>query len=258
MDDHRIQISPQQLYQRIGAAAAPIIIDIREVSAFQADAVLIVGALRRPPDAIESWQQELPADRLVIVYDDGLDAARGIATALARNGAAARALEGGLARWRALGLPTRYLRADDTGRWVTREHPKVDRIACPWLIRRFIYTEARFLYVPPSEVAAVAKRECATPYDVAAAEFGHVDERCSFDAFVRLYAIADPPLDRLALIVRGADTGHPELAPESPLLLKLSQQLAERFPDDHEMLERGMLMYDALYAWCRREVANGR
>lgn len=258
MDDRRIRLSPEQLHQRIGSAAAPLIVDIRDEAALGVEPVMIVGAVRRPSEAIGSWRQELPEDRIVVVYGAGPGDARNIVAALTADGVPGRTLEGGIAQWRALGLPTRRIRAEDTGRWVTRERPKVDRIACPWLIRRFVDPEARFLYVPPSDVAAVAERERATPYDVTGAEFSHVGERCSFDAFIRLYAIEDAPLDRLALIVRGADTGHPELAAEAPLLLALSQQLSQRFPDDHEMLERGMLLYDALYAWCRSEVDHAR
>ncbi len=256
MDDRRIHFSPEQLHQRIGTAAAPLIVDIRDAAAAAVDPTMIVGAVRRPPETFERWRQELPDDRFVVAYGAGPGDGRSIAATLAADGIAARALDGGIAQWRALGLPTRRLRAEDTGRWVTRERPKVDRIACPWLIRRLVDPEAQFLYVPPSDVAAVAERERATPYDVAGAEFGHVGERCSFDAFIRLYAIEDAPLDRLALIVRGADTGRPELAAEAPLLLALSQQLSQRFPDDHEMLERGMLLYDALYAWCRSEAGH--
>src|SRR6185312_10116604 len=139
-----------------------------------------------------------------------------------RGGAAgvdAASLAGGITQWRELGLPTRRRIGAAPGKWVTRERPKVDRIACPWLVRRFIDPEAEFLYVPSAEVQAVAARTGAVPYDVAEAEFGHVGERCSFDAFIRLYGISDRALDRLALIVRGADTGRPDLAPQSPGLL---------------------------------------
>jgi hypothetical protein len=134
---------------------------------------------------------------------------------------------------------------------VTRERPKVDRIACPWLIRRFVDPEATFLYVPSAQVRDIAQRHGAIPYDIDGAEFGHVGERCSFDAFIRIFAIADAALDRLALIVRGADTGRPDLTPQSPGLLALSQGLSATIPDDHAMLAAGMPVYDALYAWCR-------
>lgn len=258
MDDDRLRISPQSLYRQIGGAGAPVILDVRGAEAFDADAAMLVAARRRPPDALSGWRGALPSDGMVVLYCDTGAISRALAASLFERGVAARWLDGGIAGWRAQGLPTRRRRAGDTGRWVTRERPKVDRIACPWLVRRFVDPEARFLYVPAAEVSAVAAREAATQYDTDGAEFGHRGERCSFDAFLRLYAIADAALDRLALIVRGADTGRPELSEESPLLLALSRALSERFPDDHAMLERGMLLYDALHAWCRSEVRDVR
>ncbi|MGH8722019.1 MAG: chromate resistance protein ChrB domain-containing protein [Burkholderiales bacterium] len=136
-------------------------------------------------------------------------------------------------------------------RWVTRERPKVDRIACPWLVRRFIDADAEFLYVPPADVLRVARERAAIPYDVPDVEFSHVGGRCSFDAFVFRYRLADPALQELAVIVRGADTNRPDLAPQSAGLVALSLGLSEKYRDDHEMLAHGMVMYDALYAWCR-------
>lgn len=137
-------------------------------------------------------------------------------------------------------------------KWVTRERPKVDRIACPWLILRFIDKEAEFLYVPADQVPAIAEREGAIPYDIPNVELGHVGPLCSFDAILKKYSLTDPALQRLAVIVRGADTGRPDLAPECPGLLALSKGLSEVFRDDHEQLEHGLVMYDALYAWCRQ------
>ena len=138
-------------------------------------------------------------------------------------------------------------------KWVTRERPKIDRIACPWLIARFIDAAAEFLYVPAAEVMAVAKKTGATPFDVPNVEYGHHGDRCSFDAFVERHDLADPALRRLAEIVRGADTGRPELTAQSPGLLAISQGLSAVFADDHEMLRHGMVVYDALYAWCQAE-----
>jgi hypothetical protein len=134
-------------------------------------------------------------------------------------------------------------------KWVTRERPKIDRIACPWLIARFIDREAEFLYVPADQVAKVAKEKGGIAYDVPGAELGHVGERCSFDAFLGKYKLDDPALHALAAIVRAADTGRPELAPEASGLLAISHGLALRFADDHELLRHGMVLYDALYAW---------
>ncbi len=137
-------------------------------------------------------------------------------------------------------------------KWVTRERPKIDRIACPWLIARFIDREPEFLYVPPADVLAAARDRGAIPYDVPDVELSHVGELCSFDAFLRKYRLQDDPaLGELAMIVRGADTARPDLAAQAAGLLAISLGLSHLYPDDHEMLKYGMVVYDALYAWCR-------
>ena len=139
-----------------------------------------------------------------------------------------------------------------TSKWVTRERPKIDRIACPWLIRRFVAKEAEFIYVPTEQVFAVAKETGATPYDIPGAEpFSHHGEQCSFDAFLDHYELHEPALDRLAVIVRGADTARLDLAPQAAGLLAISLGLSANFADDHAMLEQGMVVYDGLYTWCR-------
>jgi hypothetical protein len=142
-------------------------------------------------------------------------------------------------------------------RWVTRERPKVDRIACPWLVRRFVDPAAEFHYVPPGEVRSFAAEHGATPFDIAGVEYGHVGARCSFDAFIARHDLADPALEALATIVRGADTAALDLAAEAPGLLALSQGLSRLIGDDHAMLQAGLLMYDALYLWCRARVESG-
>jgi len=136
-------------------------------------------------------------------------------------------------------------------KWVTRERPKIDRIACPWLITRFIDRQPEFLYVPPSEVLATAKKTGAIPYDVPDVKFSHVGDKCSFDAFILEYKLDPPGLDKLADIVRGADTSKLELTPQSHGLFAISLGLSAVFADDHEMLRQGLVMYDALYAWCK-------
>ncbi|HJW50413.1 MAG TPA: chromate resistance protein ChrB domain-containing protein [Burkholderiaceae bacterium] len=136
-------------------------------------------------------------------------------------------------------------------KWITRERPKIDRIACPWLIARFIDDKPEFLYVPAQDVLAESRRTGAIPYDVPGVELTHVGEQCSFDAFLARYGLDEPALRQLAEIVRGADTSRLELTPQSAGLYALSLGLSHNFADDHEMLEHGMVMYDALYAWCR-------
>jgi len=136
-------------------------------------------------------------------------------------------------------------------KWVTRERPKIDRIACPWLIARFIDKEPEFLYVPPSQVLEVADKTGAVPYDIPGVEMTHVGDLCSFDAFLSKYELTDPALEQLAAIVRGADTSRLDLTPQSPGLYAMSLGLSQVFSDDHEMLGHGLVMYDALYAWCK-------
>jgi rhodanese-related sulfurtransferase len=246
-------ISPLDLYGGVGTAAAAVVIDVRRGASFAADNRMIVGAIRRDPETVQSWGHELPAGRAVIVYCvHGHEVSQGAASALRSAGIDARYLEHGIAGWAEDRLPMRNKKETEARSWVTRERPKIDRIACPWLIRRFVDPEAEFLFVPTERVFAVAAETGATAYDIPGAEpFSHDGELCSFDAFLKVYGIEDRGLDTLALIVRGADTARLELTPQSPGLLALSLGLSANFPDDHAMLDHGMVMHDALYAWCR-------
>jgi hypothetical protein len=141
-------------------------------------------------------------------------------------------------------------------KWVTRERPKIDRIACPWLILRFIDKDAELLYVPAGEVLAVAEQAPAIPYDIPGVELGHVGELCSFDAFLEKYQLDSVPLSRLAAIVRGADTSRLDLTPQSAGLYAISLGLSATFADDRAMLRHGLILYDALYAWCAQLQAD--
>ena len=141
-------------------------------------------------------------------------------------------------------------------KWITRERPKIDRIACPWLVARFIDREPEFLYVPAGDVLRTAQETGAVPYDIPGVELSHVGELCSFDAFLRKYQLTDPALHQLALIVRGADTSRLDLTPQSAGLYAISLGLSRSFKNDHEMLKHGMVMYDALYAWCKQGQAE--
>ncbi|MEX1074465.1 MAG: chromate resistance protein ChrB domain-containing protein [Burkholderiales bacterium] len=239
-------LTPAALRQALLSSQPPLVIDVRKTPAFLAAPDMVRGALRRDPAAVESWRRTLPAAAQVVVYCvHGHEVSQGVAQSLG-----ARYLEGGIEHWdgermaKPAGAPTR---------WVTRERPKVDRIACPWLIRRFIDPEAEFLYVPAADVLRIAKERAAIPYDVPEVEFSHVGGRCSFDAFLYRYRLADPALQELALIVRGADTNRPDLAPQSAGLVSISLGLSALCTDDHEMLEQGMVVYDALHAWCRSD-----
>jgi rhodanese-related sulfurtransferase len=238
----------------------PLVIDVRREPAYRAATDMIAGALRRNPESVESWSAQLPADASVIVYCvHGHEVSQGAARALAARGFKAHYLEGGIEEgWRSGGGELGRKPANAGTRWVTRERPKIDRIACPWLISRFIDSNAEFLYVPAPQVRDVAKAQDAIPYDVPDVTFSHQGTECSFDAFMRHYRLDDPALRQLALIVRGADTAQPDLAPQAPGLLAISQGLSRIFSDDHQMLNHGMVMYDALYAWCREGREAGR
>lgn len=141
-------------------------------------------------------------------------------------------------------------------KWVTRARPKVDRVACPWLIKRFIDSKAEFLYVSPEQVMEVAKHENAIPFDVPNVELSHHGLECSFDAIMKKYNLSDPALKRLALIVRGADTTAKQLTPESLGLEAIAEGFRLVYQDDHELLERELSVYDALYAYCQRATDN--
>ena len=259
MDVKPVPVSPSDLYGRLGSASAPVLIDVRRRDSYIADDKMIIGAYHRAPADVEHWREELPAGRAVVAFcDHGGNSSQSVARALRGEGIDATYLESGISGWKELELPMRKKLGAVGNKWVTREHPKIDRIACPWLISRFINPHAEFIYVPANEVLAVAKERVATPYDIKGAEFGHVGDHCSFDAVIRLFEIKDPALDHLAMIVRGADTSRPDLTPQCDGLLAISYGLSANYPDDHEMLSHGMVIYDALYRWCRLQEERHR
>src|ERR1043166_2004613 len=175
-------VSPHDLYARLGTAAAPALIDVRREDSFSTDDRLIIGAFRRPPDDVERWGGELPPGRPVVAYCvHGREVSQGVARALARAGVQAAYLEGGIAGWKEQGLPTRRKDGGQSDKWVTREHPKIDRIACPWLISRFINPTAEFIYVPANDVLAVANKTGGLPYDLNRVQFRHVGDPCTSD-----------------------------------------------------------------------------
>jgi rhodanese-related sulfurtransferase len=256
MDGTLHSVSPSELYPLLGTASAPMLVDVRREEAFGADDKLIIGACHRPPQDVSRWSSELPTGRSVVAYcSHGREVSQGVAASLRAAGIDAGYLEGGVSAWNEKRLPTRKKIAAGKRDWITREHPKIDRIACPWLISRFINPIAKFIYVPADQVSAEAVKLGANPYDVKGAEFGHVDDRCSFDAIVSIFGIKDTALDYLATIVRGADTSRRDLAPQCDGLYAISFGLSANFPDDHEMLRHGLVIYDALYSWCRKQFA---
>jgi rhodanese-related sulfurtransferase len=249
-------ISPDKLARLIGTPACPLILDVR--GSLCGD--LVPASLPRDLSALAEWSSVIIRRSAVIVDDAGGPDAHGAAASLRALGGQAEVLEGGIEAWRAAGRP--MLRIDrlparqggGATLWVTRVRPKVDRIACPWLICRFVDLEARFLFVPPAEVLAVAERFNADPFDVdgEGVFWSHRGERCSLDVMLDVFGLAGfAPLAHLATIVRGADTDHLDLATEAAGLLAMSLGLSRMYADDLEQLEAGMLVYDALYRWAR-------
>jgi rhodanese-related sulfurtransferase len=246
-------ITGGELRSQLSKDRPPVVIDVRRQPAFLASTDMVAGALRRDPEKVASWAKALPEASSVVVYCvHGHEVSQNTAAALAKAGVRATFLEGGLEEgWKATDGPLDRKPANAATRWVTRERPKIDRVACPWLVSRFIDPEAEFLYVPAREVTQAAAERDAIPYDIPGAHFGHDGQRCSFDAFIRHYRLTDRALQRLAGIVRAADTSSLEAEPQAAGLYAISLGLSRNFADDHEMLKHGMVMYDALYAWCR-------
>jgi len=246
-------ISVPELKKSVSESRRPLVVDVRRTATFRDAADAISGALRRDPEAVGDWAKALPPAASVVVYCvRGHEVSQGVARTLEAGGIRASYLEGGIEGWKASDGALDRKPASASTRWVTRKRPKIDRIACPWLVSRFVDRGAEFLYVPTKEVREVARAKEAVPYDVPDVHFTHDGDLCSFDAFVKHYGLGgDPALGRLALIVRGADTAKLDLAPGAPGLAAVSLGLSRIFQDDHEMLRQGMVLYDALYAWCR-------
>lgn len=253
-------ISPEKLWSKIGSAKAPLILDVRRREIYDAAPGLVPTAVWRQPESHAQWVPAIGGDRrVVLVCRYGHNLSQMVAAELRARGIPAQVLEGGYQGWEAAGLPLVTKSAlerfapKSPSLWVTRRRPKIDRVACPWLIRRFIDADARILYVDPSEVTNVSKDNGAIPFDIEGVEISHEGPRCSFDTMLKLFGLeGHPHLARLALIVRGADTARPDLAPEAAGLHAISLGLsAMAGDDDHGMIERGFMVYDALFAWLR-------
>ncbi len=254
-------ISNDKLFRLIGTPRAPLLLDVRSAEDYEADPRLIPGAIRADDQALAAFAAPTGAGSavgsVVAVCEAGHRRCQGAAAWLRAEGVACEYLEDGYEAWRAAGLPMispdKLPARDAQGRtvWVTRARPKIDRIACPWLIRRFVDPRAVILFVAPSEVLGVAERYGAAPFDIKGVFFSHRDELCSFDVMLAEFGLSVPALDRLARIVRGADTARLELEPEAAGLLAISLGLSRMYADDLEQLDAGMLVYDALYRWAR-------
>src|SRR3990170_2520418 len=253
-------ISADKLARLIGTANTPALIDVRTDEDFAADPRLIPGAVRRSHEHAADWGGEFSGHSAIVVCQRGLKLSEGTAAWLRHAGASAEALEGGFEGWKAAKLPlvpaSKLPARDAQGRtvWVTRARPKVDRIACPWLIRRFVDPNAVFLFVAPPEVLGVADRFSATPFDIEGdgVFWSHRGELCTFDVMVEEFGLGGlDALQHLASIIRGADTARPDLVPEAAGLLAASLGLSRMYADDLKQLEAGMLLYDAFFRWCR-------
>lgn len=251
------EITIPQLARLIGLPNAPHIIDVRVAEDFDADPRLLPAAQRRDFEDVAAWATDLGDGSAVVVCQTGRKISQGVAAWLRHSGIKAETLEGGFEAWRTAGgllVKTEKLPPlDRDGRtvWVTRARPKVDRIACPWLIRRFVDPRSVFLFVGTSEVSDVAERFNATPFDIDDVFWSHRGERCTFDTMIEEFGLASDPLERLATIVRGADTARLDLAPQAAGFLAASLGFSRMFRDDLEQLDAALLLYDAFYRWCR-------
>jgi len=237
-----------------------VLVDVRIPEDIAADPTGLPAAVLCSHQNIQELAQSFPGERAVVYCQKGLKLSEGAAALLRCAGIQAEVLEGGHFAWRDAGLPLvpheRVPARTPEGRtrWVTRIRPKIDRIACPWLIRRFVDPSAEFLFVAASAVDAVAGKFDATPFDIEDVFWSHRGERCTFDTMLDEFGLTTDPLNRLATIVRAADTNAHELAPEAAGLLAASLGLSRMYSNDLEQLDAGMLLYDALYRWCRDAV----
>ena len=253
-------ISPNDLWNAIATQHAPLIVDVRRRDTFAQSTLLLPGALWRDAATTAQWASEFDRTQtMAVACKAGHEMSQLAAAQLRADGFDARVLEGGYEAWAKAGLP--FVAKGELDRiaptrpslWVTRRRPKLDRVACPWLIHRFLDRQARILFVDPSDVVNVANECKATPFDIKDVELSHVGERCTFDTMLKLFGLeSEPSLARLALIVRGADTARPDLAAEAAGLHAVSVGLsALAGDDDHGLLQRGFMVYDALFAWLR-------
>ena len=247
-----ISISPEDALAQMRTFPGPQIVDVRRDAAYAAAETSLPGALRRDHDAVTGWADGLEPHRSIIaVCVHGHEISQAVAADLSARGLQARYLAGGIGEWTTLGLPMAGKPARPSV-WVTRERPKVDRVACPWLLRRFVDPDARILYVAPGDVARVAAEAGGTAFDIPGAPYTHDGDKCSFDAFVERHRPHDPALARLATIVRGADTERPDLHSASGGLFASALGMSVLFgADDRATLRHAMVLYDALYLWCR-------
>lgn len=240
----------------IGTPAAPTIVDVCIDDDFAEDPRLIPTSIRASHRDMPALLARLNVAPVVVICQKGKKLSQGVAAYLRAEGIAAEYLQGGIYGWRDAGLPlipasTLPANVSGCGLWVTKQRPKIDRIACPWLIRRFVDPRAQFLFVAPTEVADVAEKFDATPFDIEGAFWSHRGKNCTFDTMLEEFKLQTKPLMHLANVVRAADTNRHDLAPEAAGLLAISVGLSRAYKDDLQQLEAGLTLYDALYRWAR-------
>ncbi|MEM7259798.1 MAG: sulfurtransferase/chromate resistance protein [Pseudomonadota bacterium] len=253
------QITVAQLQRLIGTPAAPVVVDVCLDEDFAAYPYLIPTAMRWPHNDLHSIVSQLQGRHVVVICQKGLKLSEGAAAILRAEGITAEHLKGGMMAWQAAGamqVCAGALPESINGHtlWVTRSRPKIDRIACPWLIRRFIDPCAKFLFVSGSQVKSVAQRFNATPFDVDNVLLGHQNDACTFDALLAHFGLNNEALSRLAQVVRAADTSRHELDEVAAGLHAVSVGLSRMYRDDLQQLDAGMPIYDALYRWARDAV----
>jgi len=250
-------ITTAQLTRLIGTPDAPLVLDLRVEEDFAADPRMLPAARRLDHREVAAWAPLYAERSVAVICQKGLKLSQGAAAWLRHCGAKAESLEGGFEAWEKAGgllvKPAHLPPRDAQGRtlWVTRARPKIDRIACPWLIRRFIDPDAVFLFVAPSEVLAVADRFAAVPFDLEGIFWSHRGERCTFDVMLEEFGLSSPALERLSTVIRGADTAVLDTAPEAAGLLAVSLGLSRMYREDLAQLDAAMGVYDAFYRWAR-------
>jgi rhodanese-related sulfurtransferase len=257
MSNSHLTISAEELASLIGTLRCPPIVDVRRNEVFSKADTTIASAVWRDPRDASAWAAEFSAAAPVVFCMHGHNVSELAAALLRQQNLPARILSGGFDAYLAAGGVT-MLRtswydpaSSRPSRWVTRARPKIDRMACPWLIHRFVDRNAEIHYVAAEWVRDVAEEMGAIPFDIPDVEFSHVGETCSFDTFLGRFGLSDPGLRELATIVRAADTDRHALSPQAPGLLAVSLGLSLAYADDREQLAAGMAIYDGLYAWCR-------
>jgi rhodanese-related sulfurtransferase len=251
------EITVAQLARLIGLPGAPALVDVRADEDFQIDPRIIPTAQRLGSRDVAGWSKHYVGQTVVVLCQSGRTRSQATAAWLRHQGLDAQTLEGGYEAWCNEGQPlvreNKIPRRDSQGRtvWVTRARPKVVRVACPWLIRRFIDSRAVFLFVPPAEVAGVADHAQAMPFDVDGALWSDRGNKTTFDVMLEEFGLATEPLLRMALIVRGADTGKLDLTPQSAGLLAVCLGYSRMYRDDLTQLDAAMALFDACYRWAR-------